>query len=195
MPEITRRTDETQVRVQLEPGTGETDIQVGETRPSGADPRIPPGFLAHMVDTLATYARLDVTLEAEGDLEHHLAEDVAIALGRALRQAVDVDRVARVGTGLVPMDDALVEVAVDVVDRPYYHGDLDEVHTLWNHVFRTLAHEARLTLHVVTRRGTDTHHVVEAAAKAAGAALHEALQPRDDVLSTKGSVDLQGDDP
>lgn len=193
MAEITRRTDETRVQVRLEPGSGKTDIQVGEARPSGADPRVTPEFLAHVVDTLATYARLDVTLEAEGDLEHHLAEDVAIALGQALRDEVDPDRVARVGTGLVPMDDALVEVAVDVVDRPYYRGDLDDVHALWNHVLRTLAHEARLTLHVVTRRGTDTHHVVEAAAKALGTALHQAVQPRDEVLSTKGSVDLEED--
>lgn len=196
MAKVTRSTDETHVEAVLEPGTGTTNLDVGPAEPSGVDPELPPALLEHLLDTLATHARLDLGVEAEGDLEHHLAEDVAIVLGRALRDEIDVDGIQRIGAARIPMDEALVEATLDVVDRPYYASDLDEVHTLLDHVFRTMAHEARLTLHLETRRGTDPHHVVEAAAKATGTALHEALQPRDEVLSTKGSVDLEtGEDP
>ncbi len=188
MASVTRETKETTIECSLDRGTGEADVTIASAPPTGVDPSIPAGFLTHMVETLARYSDLDITLTAEGDNEHHLAEDVAIVLGRTLREAVDVHRVERVAHAFVPFDEALCFAAVDIVDRPYYRGDLSDVHTLWHHWFRTLAHEARLTLHLETRRGVDAHHIVEGHVKALGLALRRALRPRDEVLSTKGEA-------
>lgn len=194
MANVTRRTKETTIECTLTWGTGESDVTIEPAEPTGVDPRVPAGFLTHMVETLARYSDLDIALTATGDNEHHLAEDVAIVLGQALREEVDVHRVQRVAHAVVPFDEALCFAAVDVVDRPYYAGDLAEVHTLWEHWFRTLAHEARLTLHLETRRGVDAHHIVEGHVKALGLALRRALAPRDEVLSTKGEARYDGED-
>lgn len=191
MTTLERETTETRVTVTLERGTGESKITIEPAAPTGVEARVTSPFLTHMLETFARYSGLDLAVEAEGDLEHHLVEDVAITLGRALRETVDVDRVQRVGHAYVPFDEALVVAAVDVVDRPYYRGDLGEVHPLWDHFLRSLAHEARVTLHVEVRRGRDPHHVVEGAVKATARALQLALAPRDEVLSTKGEVQLE----
>lgn len=142
-------------------------------------------FLDHMVKTLGRYAGLDLEVQAEGDLKHHLIEDVAITLGQALREEVP-EACARYGSATVVMDDALVQVALDVGGRPYYEGPVPS--QLYDHFLRSLAENAGLTLHVVVLRGRDRHHVVEAAVKALGLALRTSLAPGEAVFSTKGSV-------
>ncbi|HUF13993.1 MAG TPA: hypothetical protein VMN78_12890 [Longimicrobiales bacterium] len=146
-------------------------------------------FLDHMLAVLARYSGVPIAVAASGDLPHHLIEDVAIALGAALRDAALAAR-ARYGHTVVPMDDALVEVALDAGDRPYYAGRLPS--SLYTHFFRSLALEAKWTLHVRVLRGRDRHHIVEATFKALGMALRQALEPADAVVSTKGEIRLEG---
>jgi imidazoleglycerol-phosphate dehydratase len=170
---LERETKETRVRVSVARGGG--PVAVDTTEP----------FLTHMMETLARYAGLGLTLEARGDLRHHLIEDVAITLGRALRDVVPPTAV-RYGHRVVPMDDALVEVALDLGGRAYYCGPLPSA--LYDHWMRSFADHAGATLHVSVRRGSDRHHVVEAAVKALGLALRDAMADSGAVFSTKGSV-------
>ncbi|MGQ0535172.1 MAG: imidazoleglycerol-phosphate dehydratase [Methanobacteriota archaeon] len=172
MSRLVRKTKETEVEVEVARGLGEAKVDL-------ADP-----FVKHMLETFAKYAGLDLRVKASGDLPHHIHEDVAITLGRALREEIDLAKVARIGHAFVPMDDALVLVAIDLVDRPNYHGNLADED--WAHFHRSLAFEARFTHHVDVMRGTDSHHVVEASIKALGLALRIAMAPRGDLLSTKG---------
>lgn len=175
MPALTRETAETRVRVSLDRGEGRT--QVATTIP----------FLDHMLSALGRYARLDLAIEASGDLRHHVLEDVAITLGAALARAIP-SAAARYGERTVPMDDALVQVVVDAGGRSYYRGPLPS--TLYDHWMRSFAEQARLTLHIRVLRGRDRHHIIEAAFKALGLAVRDAL--RDDseteTFSTKGRV-------
>jgi imidazoleglycerol-phosphate dehydratase len=174
----------------LERTTRETRVRVSLARAGGADAtvRVDTGapFLDHMLVTLARYAGLALEIDARGDLRHHLAEDVAIVLGEALRREIP-PTCARFGDRTVPMDDALVQAAVDLVGRPYWRGPLPS--TLYDHVLRSFTDSARLTLHVRVLRGRDRHHVIEAAFKAVGLALRDALAEGGTVFSTKGSVE------
>jgi len=179
MVTIERETRETRVRIELARGRGTARVATG--RP----------FLDHMLTTLARYAAIDLTVEAQGDLPHHLIEDVAIALGAAVAKLVAGGPVARYGERTVPMDDALVQAVIDVGGRPYYEGRLPG--TMYEHWMRSFATEARATLHVRVIRGRDRHHVVEAAFKALGFALRQALAEGDDVMSTKGDVVVKED--
>lgn len=176
--------------------TGETEVEIAVRREGGGVARVRTGerFLDHMLETLARYADLELEVEAEGDLRHHLVEDVALTLGRALRREVP-ERAARYGWASVPMDDALVSASLDVGGRPWYEGALPS--PLYTHFLRSLAGELRATLHVEVRRGEDRHHVVEAAVKAVGLALRQALRDGGSVFSTKGSVELEwlGEEP
>ena len=174
---VTRETRETRVRVELERGSGTATADTG--RP----------FLDHMLVTLARTSGLDLRLEARGDLPHHLIEDVAITLGQALAQ-LDLNSCARYGHAVVPMDDALVDATLDVGGRPYYRGPLPS--SYYEHWMRSFADHARVTLHVRVLRGRDRHHVVEAAFKALGLALRQALADGDGVFSTKGPVKSGG---
>lgn len=149
-------------------------------------------FLDHMTTTLARYAGWALRLEAAGDMRHHLVEDVAIALGLALRDEIP-EHCRRYGEALVPMDDALVQVAVDAGGRVWYEGPLPSA--LYDHFLRSLAENAAITLHVRVLRGRDRHHRVEAAFKAAGLALRRALEPGHEVFSTKGAVRIERGDP
>lgn len=178
MTTVVRNTRETQIRIELAAGTGAAMI----------DTTIP--FLDHMLVTLARYASLDLTLTARGDLRHHLIEDVAIALGSAVA-AIVPERAARYGDRFIPMDDALVHVSLDLGGRPYYCGPLPS--DLYDHWFRSFSDNARATVHVRVLRGRDRHHIVEAAFKALGAALREALVANGaaGVFSTKGAVGLE----
>lgn len=175
MSRIRRETRETLVRVDVRPGEGPAEVRTGER------------FLDHMLETLARYAGLEIGVEAEGDLKHHLVEDVAISLGLALKEEVPEEAV-RYGWAVVPMDEALVQAAVDVGGRAYYEGPLPS--SLYEHFLRSLAVNLGATLHVRVIRGRDKHHVVEAAVKATGLSLRQALGPGDSVFSTKGAVDL-----
>ena len=192
---IVRETRETRVRVELSRGTGAgTDASSGTGTVAGAgadNGGIDTGerFLDHMLVTLARYSGLRLRVEARGDLRHHLVEDVAIAVGSAVAELAP-ERAARYGERVVPMDDALVQVALDIGGRPYYRGPLPS--PLYDHWMRSFSDHAHATLHVRVIRGRDRHHVVEAAFKALGLSLRQALVEGDTVFSTKGSVILGG---
>jgi len=158
----------------------------------------PVPMLTHFLDQLSLYGGLGLALEAEdlmplGDA-HHIAEDVAIALGRALDQELaGREGRARYGQRLLPMDEALATVALDIGGRPYpmvaipfRSPSLGELATEnITHFFRTLALEARFTLHLSVT-GENAHHMAEAAFKGLGMALREALAPAEGLRSTKG---------
>lgn len=173
MSRIQRTTRETTIDADVRIGQGNANVDIDDR------------FLAHMVVTLARYANLDIEIRATGDLRHHLVEDVAIVLGQALAEELPEGRV-RFGAALVPMDEALVQAAIDVGGRPYYVGKLPS--KLYTHFLHSFATNFGATLHVRVLRGEDRHHIVEAAVKAAGLALRGALVQRDDVFSTKGAV-------
>ena len=139
-----------------------------------------------MLESVARFGKFDLSIRAKGYFNHHVIEDVAIAFGRALREALKNRPVQRVATATVPMDDALVTVALDLVDRPYCHVDLPD--EMLEHFLRSFAMEARLTLHNVIVRGKNFHHIIEATFKALGMALHEATRPASTLKSTKGKV-------
>lgn len=179
MTTIVRETRETQIRITLARGTGQATIDTSEP------------FLDHMLVTLARYAGIDVTVHARGDLKHHLIEDVGIAFGEAVR-AFAPATCARYGDRTIPMDDALVHVSLDVGGRPWYAGKLPA--RLYDHWFQSFAANARATLHVRILRGTDKHHIVEAAFKALGLALRDALVEGGAVFSTKGAVAMVTDE-
>lgn len=176
MARLKRETRETWITLEVRRGGGEIHADTGDT------------FLDHMLVTLARYAGLGLQVEAGGDLRHHLIEDVGITLGLALAMEVP-ERAERYGSAVVPMDEALVEAAVDVGGRPYFVGELPS--DLYRHFLESMALNMRATLHVEVRRGRDRHHVVEAAVKAVGLALRQALREGEGVFSTKGTVALE----
>ena len=178
MTTIVRETKETQIRIELTRGSGVASVDTGEP------------FLDHMLVTLARYAGLDLTVHARGDLRHHLIEDVGIAFGAALA-AFAPPTAARYGDRTIPMDDALVHVSVDIGGRPWYAGPLPS--GMYDHWMRSFADNARATLHVRVIRGRDRHHIVEAAFKALGMALRDALAETGAVFSTKGTVAIHVD--
>lgn len=175
MTKIERRTSETTITVALRVGTGTARVATG----------VP--FLDHMMTALARYSGIDMEIAATGDLKHHTIEDVAIALGEAFARMLPV-KCARYGASTVPMDEALVEVTIDAGGRPYYQGPLPS--SLYEHWMRSFADNAKMTLHIRVLRGTDRHHIVEAAFKALGFSIRQALVETDAVFSTKGSVTL-----
>ncbi len=181
---ITRETLETRVRVGLDltPG-GTTSDPPGLSGISTGEP-----FLDHMLLTFGRYAGISLAVEATGDLRHHLVEDVAIAVGEALRRSMRPE-CARYGECTLPMDDALVQAVLDVGGRAFWGGSLPA--SMYDHWFRSFSDAARITLHVRVLRGQDRHHVTEAAFKATGLALRQALMERGSVFSTKGSVSLR----
>lgn len=158
------------------------DLALG-TAPSRVETRLV--FLNHMLATLARYGGLCLALQADGDLTHHLMEDVAITLGQAVRRVLP-ETACRFGERCVPMDDALVQAVVDAGGRPYYRGKLPS--PLYQHWMRSFAENAGLTLHVRVLRGHDRHHVLEAAFKAVGLALRQAVAEKGAVVSLKGTV-------
>ena len=173
---VERRTAETLIRVSLTAGTGKASVAT----------QIP--FLDHMMTALARYSGIDVEISATGDLKHHTIEDVAIAVGESFARFLPA-RCARYGTSTVPMDEALVQVSIDAGGRPFYRGPLPS--SLYEHWMRSFADNAKMTLHIRVLRGTDRHHIVEAAFKALGLAIRQALVETDAVFSTKGSVTLE----
>jgi imidazoleglycerol-phosphate dehydratase len=188
--EIRRTTKETDLHVRVElDGRGTTDVHTGI------------GFFDHMLDALARHALLDLTVEAQGDLQvdgHHTVEDTGIALGLALEQALgDRAGIRRYADALVPLDEALVRAVVDVSGRPYaidipkwqMLGDYDVF--LTPEFFRAVVLNAGLTVHMDLIRGDNPHHIVEAAFKAFARALDGAtsIDPRVvGVPSTKGAL-------
>jgi imidazoleglycerol-phosphate dehydratase len=189
---IDRKTGETNVHVALSlDGSGRG------TRETGV------GFLDHMLDLLARHGRLDLDVKASGDLKtgaHHTVEDVGICIGQALDQALgDRGGIARYGQATVPMDESRASCAIDISGRGYCAfeaklapgaiGNFD--HELAEEFFRAFATNAKLTLHLSVERGTNTHHVIEAAFKSLARALRFAavLDPDEPgVPSTKGTL-------
>jgi imidazoleglycerol-phosphate dehydratase len=174
---IVRETKETQVRV-----------EVAETGESSIETTVP--FLDHMLVTLARYAGLQLRVQARGDLRHHIIEDVAICVGAALLEFAP-STAARFGDRTIPMDDALVHCALDLGGRAYYRGPLPS--NLYDHWMRSFSEHARATVHLRVLRGTDPHHIVEAAFKALGLAIRGALVETDAVFSTKGAVAVRAE--
>jgi histidinol-phosphate aminotransferase/imidazoleglycerol-phosphate dehydratase/histidinol-phosphatase len=174
-----RATAETALRVRLGlDGSGRVRIATGA------------GLYDHLLEQLAFHGGLDLVVDGSGDWEtgdHHTAEDTAIAFGEALDQALGDRRgIARYGSAVVPMDDALARAAVDLGGRRGAEISLEEDPGLARHTLESLAQAARMTLHVEAT-GRDPHHVAEAACKAVGRALREAVRREGSELpSTKG---------
>jgi len=185
--------------------TGETDVRLTLALDgSGAGARATGvGFLDHMLDLLARHGRLDLAVEASGDLEtggHHTVEDVGICLGQALDRALgDRAGIARYGAATVPMDEARASCAIDVSGRAFSAvdahlpagsiGNFD--HELTEEFFRAVASNAKLTLHLTVEAGTNVHHMIEALFKAFARALRAAvaIDPTESgVPSTKGTL-------
>jgi imidazoleglycerol-phosphate dehydratase len=187
---VERATKESQVKVELNvDGTGVTDIDTG----------VP--FFDHMLSQLGKHGGFDLTIKTTGDLEidaHHTVEDTSLALGSAFREAMgDKSGIRRYGDALVPLDEALAQVAVDLSGRPYLvHDEPPLVEligsydtTLTKHIFESFVANAHVTLHVRVLGGRNAHHVVEAQFKAFARALRQAveLDPRSvGIPSTKG---------
>ena len=186
-----RTTQETEIRLSLDLDGGETRAETGI------------GFLDHMLELLGRHGRLGLRVEARGDLEtgaHHTVEDVGIVLGQALDEALgDRSGITRYGSALVPMDESLAECAIDISGRPYvdFAADLPVTSIagfdteLTEEFFRAVATNAKLTLHLGTRYGSNAHHMIESCFKAFARALRQAAAIDPDergVPSTKGTL-------
>jgi imidazoleglycerol-phosphate dehydratase len=193
---LDRETSESSIdlRVDLD-GTGTSDIHTS----------VP--FYDHLLTALSKHSLIDLTVRATGDTEidvHHTVEDVAIVLGKAIREALgDKAGIARFGDALVPLDEALVQAVVDVSGRPFlvHTGEPAgfEFHligghftgSMVRHVFEAIAFNAGLTVHITVQSGRDPHHIAEAEFKAFARALRQAVAPDDRVRgipSTKGAL-------
>ena len=191
----------------LQRTTGETDISLSVNLDGQGQYEVDTGngFLDHMVSQLARHGLFDITLRARGDVHvgwHHLVEDVAILLGRGFSQALgEVRGIRRMGHAIVPLDEALVMVAVDWSGRAYpvVETTLDEtmVETLSGdlirHFFESFAIEGKINLHAKVIAGVSPHHKAEALCKALARALRDAVEPDPrapgSVPSTKGTLD------
>jgi imidazoleglycerol-phosphate dehydratase len=190
---IARKTKETEVEVDVDlDGTGRSSIATGI------------GFLDHMLDLLARHSRIDMRVNAKGDLHvdhHHTAEDVGIALGQALKQALgDMKGITRYADVHIPMDEALTRVALDISGRPFLVFDVKFVRAkigafdteLVQEWFQALAMNAGVTLHVATLHGANDHHIAESCFKGLARALRAAVaidsRAANEIPSTKGTL-------
>jgi imidazoleglycerol-phosphate dehydratase len=190
---VSRKTKETEVTVEVNlDGTGRSNVGTGI------------GFLDHMLDLLARHSRIDMTVDAKGDLhidQHHTTEDIGIALGQAVKQALgDMKGIGRYADVHMPMDEALTRVALDISGRPFLvfkaEFSRDKVGAfdteLVEEWFRAFAMNAGVTLHVACLYGSNDHHIAESCFKGLARALRAAvtIDPRaaNEVPSTKGSL-------
>jgi imidazoleglycerol-phosphate dehydratase len=190
---VKRTTKETVVEVMIDlDGEGRSSIATGI------------GFLDHMLDLLARHSRIDMEIKAKGDLHidhHHTTEDVGIALGQAVKQALgDMKGITRYADVHLPMDEALTRVAIDISGRPFLVFKVDFVRDkvgpfdteLVQEWFQAFAINAAVTLHVATLYGTNDHHIAESCFKGLARALRAAtaIDPRaaHEVPSTKGTL-------
>ena len=189
-----RVTKETSIELAIDlDGTGHSDVATGI------------GFLDHMLDQLARHGGFDLTVAVQGDLHidtHHTIEDTGIALGAALGEALgDKAGVRRFASVRVPLDEALIDVALDLSGRPYLHWEVGYPSSpvlqgappfdaqLVEEFFRAVVTNANITLHVTRVRGRNTHHLVEATFKGVARALRDAVRIEGDAVpSTKGSL-------
>jgi len=190
---ITRETKETQIDLRLSLDGGTVAIATGVD------------FFDHMLNALATHGGLGLELKARGDGmdNHHVVEDVGIALGRAIDEALGDKRgIARFGSIAVPLDDALVQCAVDLSGRPYLNYDVPlSVERLGalptemvGHFFRSVVDHGKFNLHLLRWAGTNNHHLCEAAFKSFARAFAQAKARTDSTVipSTKGSLTERG---
>ncbi|MDA3030173.1 MAG: imidazoleglycerol-phosphate dehydratase HisB [Actinomycetota bacterium] len=189
---VKRKTKESDVMVKINlDGTGNIDISTGEP------------FFDHMLSQLGKHASFDLEIKTTGDIQvdsHHSVEDTSLALGQAFREALgDKVGITRFGDAMVPLDEVLVQVAVDLSGRPYLvHHEPDIVEligtfdtTLGKHIWESFVAEARIALHIRVLEGRNAHHVYEAQFKAVARALKVAvtLDSRvGGIPSTKGSL-------
>ncbi|HTJ58148.1 MAG TPA: imidazoleglycerol-phosphate dehydratase HisB [Devosiaceae bacterium] len=190
---IARKTNETDIVIELDlDGTGKHDMATGI------------GFLDHMLDQLSRHSLIDMTVRAKGDLHidfHHTAEDVGIAIGQAIKEALgDKKGIRRYASADLPMDGTLTRAAIDVSGRPFLvwkveftRDKVGEMDTeLFQEWFQAFAMNAGVTLHVETFYGDNNHHIAESAFKALARALRDAVEidPRaaDRIPSTKGTL-------
>lgn len=187
---IDRSTKESEVKVELNlDGTGKISVQTG----------VP--FFDHMISQLGKHGGFDLTVSTKGDVEvdsHHTVEDTSLALGQALREALgDKSGIRRFGDALVPLDEVLVQAAVDLSGRPYLVHRQPEIveligtfdTTLGKHIWESFVAEARIALHIRVIEGRNAHHVLEAQFKAVARALRDAVSLDSRVTgvpSTKG---------
>lgn len=188
---VSRKTKETEIKLALSlDGKGKAKIDSG----------IP--FMDHMLSLMTAHAFMDMELDAKGDTEiddHHTVEDIGICLGIALKRCLgEKEGIMRYGHAVVPMDEALVQVAVDLSNRPFlsYNVPLGNPRAgifdagLIKEFFRALVSNVGITLHIDLLKGEDTHHMVEAVFKCFGKALDEATtvnaRLKGRILSTKG---------
>jgi imidazoleglycerol-phosphate dehydratase len=188
---VERKTKETAVKATVNlDGTGQYKVTTGI------------GFLDHMMEQLSRHSLIDITIEAKGDLHidyHHTTEDVGIVVGEAIAKALGERRgIVRYGSALVPMDETLTRVALDLSGRPYFiwkvnfsKPKLGEMDTeLFREWFQAFAFNSGATLHIENLYGENNHHIVESCYKGLARALREsiAIDPRksDDIPSTKG---------
>lgn len=189
---VERKTKETDISVRLDlDGSGKNLIDTGV------------GFFDHMLNGFARHGFMDLDARVSGDLEvddHHTVEDAGIVLGEAIAKALgDKKGIKRFGSCILPMDETLVLVAIDLSGRPYFSYDVSfdsemigDMHTeMVREFFYAISYSAAMNLHIKLISGTNSHHIAEAVFKAFGRALDEAVtfDPRiKDVLSTKGSL-------
>nr|WP_321442741.1 imidazoleglycerol-phosphate dehydratase HisB [uncultured Cohaesibacter sp.] len=190
---INRKTNETDVALSINlDGTGSYKIDTGV------------GFLDHMIDQLSRHSLIDMEIKVKGDLHvdaHHTTEDVGIALGQALKQALgDKKGITRYADAHLPMDETMTRAAVDVSGRPFFVwdvtftkdkiGDFDT--ELFEEFFNAFAQNSGITLHIANLYGRNNHHIAESCFKAVARALRQAIEldPRqaDRVPSTKGTL-------
>jgi imidazoleglycerol-phosphate dehydratase len=190
--ELSRSTKETKIRLALNlDGKGKTSVQTGV------------GFFDHMLDLLGRHSLIDLEVSAEGDLQvdaHHTVEDVGIVLGQAIEKALGDKRgIYRYGWSIVPMDESLAQVAIDLSGRPAFVFNVTFTGEtigafpveLVEEFLKALSTSARMNLHVSVPYGTNNHHISEAIFKSLAKSLRQAVShdPRnDDVPSTKGSL-------
>jgi imidazoleglycerol-phosphate dehydratase len=190
--EISRQTKETKIRLSLNlDGSGKVSAETGV------------GFFDHMLDLLSRHSLIDLAVQAEGDLSvdaHHTVEDVGIVLGQALDKALGEKRgIHRYGWAIVPMDESLAQVAIDLSGRAAFVFNVQFKAAqigqfpaeLVEEFFKSVAQNARMNLHVTVPYGSNNHHIAEAIFKATAKALRQAisLDPRNTgVPSTKGSL-------
>jgi len=188
---VERKTRETEIAVSLDlDGAGDSDVDTGV------------GFLDHMIESFARHSMIDLKVRAQGDLHvdyHHTTEDTAIVIGQAVKKALgDFGGITRFGSALIPMDETLTRVAVDVANRPYLVWRVDipkpklgEMDTeLFKEWFQAFAQHSGICLHIENLYGQNTHHIVESCFKGLARALRQAIAPDErlegEIASTKG---------
>ncbi|GBD98631.1 imidazoleglycerol-phosphate dehydratase [bacterium BMS3Abin07] len=192
-------------KVKVKRKTAETDISIdlnldGDGK-YNVNTSIP--FLDHMLSLFAMHGFFDLAVTAKGDTDvdyHHLMEDVGITLGDAINKALgEKSGIRRYGSALIPMDESLAEVVIDLSGRPFlvyrvkpHRGSVRDLEvSLFEDFFRALANHAMMNLHIITRHGRDLHHIFEAVFKAFGRSLSPAVRidkKRRGVPSTKGRL-------